>query len=55
MSLVLTGFSVDELERFALCAPPEMAEAARQELEARGPVALAEVEDDGLEMFAEES
>lgn len=54
MSLILSNFSVDELERYALCAPPEMAAVAQRELEARGPEAVAaEVPDDGLGMFAE--
>lgn len=35
MSLVLTGFSVAELERYVLCAPPDMAAAAQRELDAR--------------------
>lgn len=51
--MVLAGFSVDELERYVLCAPPELAAAAQRELEARGPVEAAEVPDDGLGMFAE--
>ena len=55
MTLIVSSFSVDELERYALCAPPEMAEAARRELEARGPEAPAAVEDDGLGMFAEDA
>ena len=53
MSLVLTGFSIDELERYVLCAPPEMAAAAQREIEARGPVYVPDVEDDGLGMFAD--
>lgn len=35
--MILTGFSVDELERWALCAPPEMAAAAQRVLDERGP------------------
>ena len=52
MTLIVSSFSVDELERYALCAPPEMAEVAKRELEARGPgtaagaAALAELDDE---------
>lgn len=50
--LIVTGFSVDELERYALCAPPEMAEAAKRELEARGPRAEVVERDPSPELFA---
>lgn len=46
MSLILSGFSIDELERYAEFATPELAEAARRELSTRGPAELERVRDE---------